>query len=1611
MAATSTLNSQTIELIGRLNGSIIAKGTGYYNKGSIGMHQDIKLGFVYSTQPISITTTVQNDTLITASGQIISSSVDAGIYNSTSTTSWDYSLMIGSLLPNTTYYVRAYCSGYLTTFSSIVTKYGAELSITTSGASGARGYYISDTTVGFYDPLQIREASEGVERVLISDSAGLATWRPVSSLFSFGHYIGERYGGGIVAAVWREGEDEKVLIVAETDIAVDTPSGPSYTPAWSYGVANSTLIGSSAQSKYNGYLNTAAIVAQTISLGTTYAAAVGAAAYRGGDFEDWYLPSYYELNQVFNNMAIINKVINSDTLITTSTYLTSTEYSSGNAYVFSEWGGYGTSTFTVGGKNSLGRVRPVRKESTYTGDGLILNMDATKKNSFSDTDYLNLGINTKWKDIVNGGMTSSYSFNMSAYPTMPLNSETTTAVLLDLETINLESLAYRLVGSWWLDKMSGTSTPTLYNNTGASSMTSVTFSVPTGTYTYMQFDTIDQSTTKSSFSATVNVYVSVYTNGVQGAWTLVRQVSDTVGDNNNGTGKSIRIPLYHYSGKVISLKITAPNASYTNTVTKSGPSVDNIYVRSSTGGYQPLGPVYSPSESGYLFFNGTGSMTSEAASFGSYLDIKVPIGTSNTATVEIWMRMKDGYQTRMPFAWTKYSIFTGSGGGLGFNTGNSDLFGIDSARVQSLKLVGNWAHFVFEMRQDVSYTNNKMYINGNEQVLSQLAGVEDAAQRKFFNGDARIGGWRSAINNKLYMFRGDISVVRIYNRALTKDEIMKNYSFEKKRYEIRPELMKNSLIASIDFDNPASYSGDGNSSGSVSDLSGNGRAAILEISGTTVKPAVQKTMTLYNGKELVFPGTTALNPYLYWSTNGNSLQTFTNVSVSFWVKFREHRIAETIVKWNSFSNIVGPWEVFQSVETGTSTMAFRLNGSTGTTLTKVGTKSIQLDRWTHVCAIYDNATKKMKTYIDGVIDIDSYVSSTFFLASPTGDIFVGQYPVQATGNRYPMYGSIANIQIYSKALSYGEVKNNYDTDKLKFDNFNDADKFYTHEINGNPTFSVWQNMTLDLGNVSNEKILKLNSSGYSKWVDKSSLLQRPTNYRYIGELYGGGIIVAMWYYPKTIFNYLIMSLEDISAGSQWSNVTNLFAGATSEFKGNTNQATIIAQGGHVTSAAKLCDDYTGGGFTDWYLPSAFEMNQAFNAAGIVNTVLGTDKLDGTYWTSTEPYNDNGTLNALSYSFVDTAIVVGLPTGIQRTDLKTESYKVRAFRLATNAIKTRPWDPTWDEEYTPWWDWNRDPTYWEMDWSPATYNIWDLDYFRDWRRTSVSIDILPAVYQVAERAIDASYVTPQGYVSMTFSNPIYGYETVLSSGVCWSTASTTPTISDSVAYSVSGKTKTPDIMGISPGTEWDIFPIHFVYLRAFVTTPSGTYYSTNSGAIRCSNFTQDINGAFSSSTLLTVGPTYSTNALNTAYASYPTGCLVFHRNVLRSFSTTTVTSGTIDFTPALSTQYGYVPASNFFMNNNTLTPAGYVVEFGVCYVFGSPYQSSLQTATVTTANSKVVGSGPYSQFSVSIPVTVSLATPTFILRARAYAIINTGTPSAPVYTTYYGAIILAADPGN
>lgn len=164
----------------------------------------------------------------------------------------------------------------------------------------------------------------GAGKVLTSDATGNATWQTVSGGGggAFTHYVGEFFGGGIVASVWKSGGVEHGLIVSAVNI--QNPANGGNGIAWSN--VSTTLIGAAAASISNGQTNTDAIIAQA---GHTVSAASICRAHNGGGFNDWYLPSITELNEARKNLFIINTVAGAGAFYSL-TYWSSTESSNGS---------------------------------------------------------------------------------------------------------------------------------------------------------------------------------------------------------------------------------------------------------------------------------------------------------------------------------------------------------------------------------------------------------------------------------------------------------------------------------------------------------------------------------------------------------------------------------------------------------------------------------------------------------------------------------------------------------------------------------------------------------------------------------------------------------------------------------------------------------------------------------------------------------------------------------------------------------------------------------------------------------------------------------------------------------------------------------------------------------------------------------------------------------------------------------------------------------------------------------------------------------------------------------------------------------------------------------
>jgi len=156
----------------------------------------------------------------------------------------------------------------------------------------------------------------------------------------------------------------------------------------------------------------------------------------------------------------------------------------------------------------------------------------------------------------------------------------------------------------------------------------------------------------------------------------------------------------------------------------------------------------------------------------------------------------------------------------------------------------------------------------------------------------------------------------------------------------------------------------------------------------------------------------------------------------------------------------------------------------------------------------------------------------------------------------------------------------------------------------------------------------------------------------VGAAYGGGICAYLLVsgdtgYSSSTPHGLIVASIDQAAVTAWSNITGVAVTGTSAAlgTGTANTTKIMAQSGHMASAAKNCHDYTGGGYSDWYLPSELELGKLYTNC----TAIGVLDPEGIYWSSTEISASNVTI----YSFFD---------GYAYDDVKNNDYpSVRAVR--------------------------------------------------------------------------------------------------------------------------------------------------------------------------------------------------------------------------------------------------------------------------------------------------------------------------------------------------------------
>ena len=181
------------------------------------------------------------------------------------------------------------------------------------------------------------------------------------------------------------------------------------------------------------------------------------------------------------------------------------------------------------------------------------------------------------------------------------------------------------------------------------------------------------------------------------------------------------------------------------------------------------GPTFGDDKGGSFTFDGT----------DDYVDFTIS-NLSDPNTIEMFCKLPADINSKMMFGFLRYDVFCFENA-MGFNTSNGDIYGLSSGLVDNLNLKDNWNHYVFEMNASVSYTNNKIYVNGVEQSLGQQRGTEISSYRNFNSGVGRIATWTRS-SWATYVMDMQLGYFRVYNRALSSDEIRQNYNSAKGRF-------------------------------------------------------------------------------------------------------------------------------------------------------------------------------------------------------------------------------------------------------------------------------------------------------------------------------------------------------------------------------------------------------------------------------------------------------------------------------------------------------------------------------------------------------------------------------------------------------------------------------------------------------------------------------------------------------------------------------------------------------------------------------------------------------------------------------------------------------------
>ncbi len=114
----------------------------------------------------------------------------------------------------------------------------------------------------------------------------------------------------------------------------------------------------------------------------------------------------------------------------------------------------------------------------------------------------------------------------------------------------------------------------------------------------------------------------------------------------------------------------------------------------------------------------------------------------------------------------------------------------------------------------------------------------------------------------------------------------------------------------------------------------------------------------------------------------------------------------------------------------------------------------------------------------------------------------------------------------------------------------------------------------------------------------------------IGQSYQGGKI---FFIDNTGLHGYVAATSDQSNATTWYNGTVMTTNAISPLDGASNTTLIVTKFGNTgLYAAKICKDYRGGNYDDWFLPAKDQLKLMYEQKGKIGGFLNVG-----YWSSTE----------------------------------------------------------------------------------------------------------------------------------------------------------------------------------------------------------------------------------------------------------------------------------------------------------------------------------------------------------------------------------------------------------